>query len=816
MLDWLAYNTNWKARLSERSEDTVRFAKSGLEFAKDAKDQYSILSFTSPRVGSLWTEAPEAEFYWVLGEAEVNPEKKYDLLRKSVENVAVLLKRAELSGYPAVIQQAQGNASRFLASLARAEPSPEAKRRLLGESMRHRDESMKLVFQLNPWDHWTQGFEKNNLASLEAEIAGLTKDPATKLSTLEKAVLDREAGLKLCLEQLAILGEKRAPLLTYQANWQYEQGVLLNRLYELTMQRVHLAKVPQAFRYAGEYFQKLGLSSRVAECYWKAAQAYQDLGEHLKAADYFLLAAENFNRSAEKIPQLKGLYDDHALYMQAWSEAEKAKYYHERQDFATAKESYDSAAALYRLTSQWGFLASNYSAWAQVENAEDLSRKDRCKDAAGAFQNAAELFAESKEGLHNKPSGAQGWEESRMIADLARVAGLRRDYCKARIALEEARILDREGDHGSSSEKYGQAAETLAGLVGEFKSEPDQAQQEFKLMLTLAKAWHRMAKAEADASPESYLESSRLFEEARELSPDEKGKMLAMGHSRFCRALEAGARYVDTRDASFHSAATQQLEIAANYYMKAGFQSASEYAYASKLLFDAYAHMDRANKESDQEKKARLFLMAEKVLQASADSFLHADYPARGAEVFELLKRVRREKELALSLMEVLQAPTIVSNTNAFAAPAPTFERAVGVERFEYADLQVRTIARRKTLKVGEDLHLELELVNAGRGPAQLIGLEGLIPEGFDLEENTEAYRVEDGKLNLKGRRLGALKAEELRLVLRPKVKGRFALKPRIFYTDDSGGNKSQEVEPVDIVVKELGISGWLKGPKAK
>jgi hypothetical protein len=61
---------------------------------------------------------------------------------------------------------------------------------------------------------------------------------------------------------------------------------------------------------------------------------------------------------------------------------------------------------------------------------------------------------------------------------------------------------------------------------------------------------------------------------------------------------------------------------------------------------------------------------------------------------------------------------------------------------------------------------------------------------------------------------LRALKAEELKFVLKPKVQGTFTLKPTILYLDENGKYKSHEPEPVSITVKELGIKGWLKGER--
>ena len=181
-----------------------------------------------------------------------------------------------------------------------------------------------------------------------------------------------------------------------------------------------------------------------------------------------------------------------------------------------------------------------------------------------------------------------------------------------------------------------------------------------------------MTRAEAEASPELYSEASRLFEEAKDLSPNEQAKMLALGHSRFCKALEAGTKFADTGDIGMHAAAEQYLESAAKYYVKAGFQKVSEYAKATELLFDAYLQMNNAKKETDSEKKARFYMMTEKVLQTSAGSFMKAEHPEKMEQVLRLLDKVREERELAVSLNEVLHAPSIVSTTAAFNTPTPT------------------------------------------------------------------------------------------------------------------------------------------------
>jgi hypothetical protein len=323
-----------------------------------------------------------------------------------------------------------------------------------------------------------------------------------------------------------------------------------------------------------------------------------------------------------------------------------------------------------------------------------------------------------------------------------------------------------------------------------------------------------MMLGDAKSSPESYLEASALFEQASRESNSEVTSLLALGHSRFCKALEAGTRFADTGDATLQSVAMQNLEIAAKYYVKAGFQTASEYAKATGLLFEAYVHMNDAKGEKDPEKKTKLYLVAEKVLQTSAGSFMKAEHPEKTEQVSRLLEKAREERELALSIEDVLHTPSIVSTTSSFSAPTPKSEQAVGSERFEHADIQANLIIRQKELKVGENLIIELELVNAGKGSAILTKVTQVIPKGFEVAEKSENCRVEDSNINLKGKRLDPLKTEEVKLVLKPTLQGTFSLEPTVLYLDENGKYKSHEPEPVTIAVKELGIKGWLKGER--
>jgi uncharacterized repeat protein (TIGR01451 family) len=206
--------------------------------------------------------------------------------------------------------------------------------------------------------------------------------------------------------------------------------------------------------------------------------------------------------------------------------------------------------------------------------------------------------------------------------------------------------------------------------------------------------------------------------------------------------------------------------------------------------------------------------MAEKVLQASAGSYMKAKHPEKSEEVQRLLDSVREEQQLAISLAEVLHAPTATSTTTSFSTPTPTHEQAIGLERFDHADVQANLLLRVTEANVGEDVGFRIELVNAGKAPALLIKVDEIMPEGFEIREVPQICAVEDSYLDLKGRRLNPLKTIDIQITVKPQSKGTFTIKPRVLYIDETGKNKSHEPEPVTITIKELGLKGWIKGEK--
>jgi KaiC/GvpD/RAD55 family RecA-like ATPase/tetratricopeptide (TPR) repeat protein len=646
---------------------------------------------------------------------------------------------------------------------------------------------------------WRSNFYGEKAGILLA-LAKIEEDNEKKSDLLESAILTMNKCLNL-LEKGAKKSSQEHMLVFYGKN-QYVAGRILCQLYALTRKEHLLNKANELFDKAIENYKMLKLLSNLAESYWQKALIHNQLSEHLESAKNYRSAAEAYLEASEKLPKLKEFYMNHSRYMLAWSEIEQAKYNHSRENYLQAKSHYDKAGRLHVQLDDWNYLSSNYFAWAKVEQAEELSRTEKPQEAIEDFQGAIEYFQKTEINIKTKINENPIAEVKDLLTRILLDSDVRQKYCQARILMEKAKLLGREGKYLDSSISYGKAAQTISAIVD--KTDADAEQKELKYIAILCQAWEKMALAEETASSESYMDAAALFEKAKNFCFTKKASLWALGNSSFCKGLAAGIRYKTGMDLKENALAKRYIKDAASSYFEAGFKNASEYAKATQRLFDAYVFMNQAESEVEPEKKAKQYQMAENLLQIAAGSFMKAKQPEKTAQVQLILKTVREEKKLAVSLNEVLHAPAVASTTLSFATPAQTSEVSVGLEQFEHANVQANLVANISEVKVGESFSLSVEFVNAGREPALLMRVEEFVPPDFVVVKKPEIYRIEETCLNMKGKQLAPLKLVEVKLTLQPSKKGKYQLNPRVHYLDEFGQNRSLELKSLEIKVDEV------------
>jgi len=767
--------------------------KTALKFAQDGINNLSVIDDFSERFQAYSSYAAAIKF---LASIETNLATKRRLLEEAVKIGREHIK--DLEGETVHSSPILFNAfSDALYGLSEIETRVDKKQRLLEESLYYREQQLEAMRQISPFDYAVYNWSYNFQASILAELAKIELGQK-KIKLLEKAVSDMEKCVEYIEKDLKDTPE-RINFPGYGLSY-YSFGGILEQLYTLTKDKKLLYRAIEIYKIAIKHFSSLDLKSRVAEAYWQIARLENHLGHNLESAQSYKTAAQTYKLAAEKQPKLKEFYSNHSNYMQAWSEIEQAKHNHSREEYREAKIHYENAGRLHEQTEDWSYLSSNYFAWAKMEQAEELSRTEKPQEAINEFQEARELFKKTETNIKTKINISPATEEKDLLTKILKAANLRCQYCQARILMEEAKLLEREGNYLDSSRDYAKASQKFVTIVSEADAETEQ--KELKYIAILCQAWEKMANAEEASSSEYYIEAAILFEKAKEYCFTKKASLWALGNSSFCKGLGAGIRYKISMDLKENVLAKRYIKDAASSYFEAGLKNASEYAKATLRLFDAYVFMNQAESEVDPKKKAKQYQMAENLLQLAAGSFVKANQPEKKAQVQNILANVKEEKALAVSLSQVMQAPTIASSTMSFSAPTPTSETSVGLESFEHANVQANLVATMRKARVGESFCLSIEFVNAGREPALLMKVEDFVPPDFVVVKKPEIYRLEETTLNMKGKQIAPLKLVEAKLVLQPSKKGKYQVKPKVHYLDERGQNKTLQLKTLEIKVE--------------
>jgi len=125
-------------------------------------------------------------------------------------------------------------------------------------------------------------------------------------------------------------------------------------------------------------------------------------------------------------------------------------------------------------------------------------------------------------------------------------------------------------------------------------------------------------------------------------------------------------------------------------------------------------------------------------------------------------------------------------------------------ERFAHVSLEANLMVRRE-VRVGEDLEMRLDLVNASRKPGLLVKVEGVIPsEGFKVTALPPWCSLQNDCIEMKNREIGAFQVVTVKLTLRAVKAGAFALSPKVFYLDELGKTKTNGLESRKISVEPV------------
>ena len=784
----------------EDIEQRKELANIGLDLAPRALKCVEAIAAYAWIAGIL---GAHAECFTTLAVAvETEPEKKRWYLRKAIE---VASRGRSWEGWPSGraidVRHALSKAQYFLASIT---PDPQEKARLLKSALGIREAGVRATDTFGyPWN---RGVERNYLALIKADLSSLNQDSKVKSELLQSAISDMEQ----CVDIISKT-PLNSPTMAILARYEEWYGDILLQLHRLSKEPRNARDAVRVYGESIAYLNKSGHTAPIGGVRWKVASAYSGIGDHRAASDAFRQASEDYELGAKKIPSSESVFTELASYMKAWSLIEEARLRHDQDQFLLAAEDYLKAAEILRSTKTWSHLYEHYKGCSHIEGGEALSRQERPEAALESFTTAAKAFKEGMTELEEKKSRTSTPQESDELSVWVKITNGRERLSAARISLEEAKVLDMKGEEEASGEKYRSASKAFEALLEQAESQ--QTRSELETLKLFCDGWAGMKEAEASASPESYAAAAESFVKAEKVATGKKFRLLALADASVCRALQHGTEFRRTRNTQLYSEIKRQLETATDYYQQARLQNAADWTTATAKLFDALVYMADAASEKESSRKTELYKLAEKHFQLAAKLYERAGSTVKRDEALKHLERAKQEKELLLAPVEALvENPAM---TGVVVAPVSLIrDQASGAERFETAQVVGNMSIAEKEVGVGSGLILELEIANVGKTAATLMKLENIAPEGLEIDRQGVTARIEDNYVDMRGKRLEYLKTHEVKIPLKGKRQGIFQVRPRMLFVDEKGTYRSYEFEPTSVTVKELGISGWLKGPK--
>ncbi len=156
--------------------------------------------------------------------------------------------------------------------------------------------------------------------------------------------------------------------------------------------------------------------------------------------------------------------------------------------------------------------------------------------------------------------------------------------------IENAKIFERQGNRIKVIECFSNAASQFKRLSS--KIDLKQESSEIEGLYHISKAWELMSYAQQKMEPKKFLEASNHFIQASEIIPDNKLKLLALGNSEFCKALNFVTDFEKSNKGSMTKDNTLKikeiLNKIADLYKQGGFEKEVKWALATSLSFDEY------------------------------------------------------------------------------------------------------------------------------------------------------------------------------------------------------------------------------------
>ncbi len=551
---------------------------------------------------------------------------------------------------------------------------------------------------------WVRAYGYNSLYRAYKTLADITQDEETKIEMLSAAIDASEKYVEHSIES-------RTGIITAQMRL----GLLYEEFGILAKKNDILEKAKDLFLQVAKESETRGYQSYTAATFEYLARIEDRLGNHTVSANNYGMAQNAYTESLKKVeykPLIKRI-NEKLNYVKAWNLIEIAKVNHKSESHQEARESYNNACEILKNLSSYSYEANYYSAWASQEIAEQLSKQEKHRKAIEKYNVTIEMFENAITILEKRLNQSKEKMEIVRIEKLIKVAKLRTSYCSARIDIEKARIVGKQGEHITAAELFASAASQFRYVCNLFKTEKERV--ELEAVYYLCKAWESMELAEKYEDHDRFSESANLFIKASNLFTDSKLKLLASGNSSFCHALELGCEFDETYNsevkAQLYPKIKSMLRTAASSYEKGGFKNGGDWALATSTYFDAVWHLIRADEELEISNKKNLLDIGANYLKSAAELFSKAGYKDKEREILTRLERLEQEEKILVSALNTIKKPSISSSTTGIIAPACSLETSQSPrlgEVYQFTEEERRFIGEKITKKKYQIIYRDL------------------------------------------------------------------------------------------------------------
>jgi hypothetical protein len=775
----------WRGGTEEYAQNRRKTVESGIAYGVKALDKLRIAHDTSLISA---TYAYLADCYIDLARTAIaSLETKRMWLRHAIDGTSKAL-HLESGTWASIKAIHSLNRARYYLAIFTDEHAEKV--RLLNEAIGTLDEELLAVDRLQPHG-WDRGVARIGKGKTLIELSEHENITARKVQLLVEAIQCIREGLEICKER------NDAGHYRVIAGFCEEYGDALFRLHSLTKDPSVARSAIIAMEESSQLRTKAGQNSLLGSLAWKTARLQDIMGEFEHAAGSFARAGDNYRLAARKSLGGGDTLRDLAGYMDSWNCVEKARHQHDTKRYSMAALEYAKAYNMLQSTRNWNHLAKHYIACSLVEKGEELSRRANLGESAESFKQASENFREAKTRLEVKLENIQSSRERIELTEWSRVSGQRARYCNARALLEQARLLDIREKNEDSRMLYREASESFKQLMTDESETKNRAAME--TMMLFCRAWSEMKEAETESSPQLYATAASTFLRI-EKSSDDPLRTLARANSFACKALETGIRLLRTRNAHLYSRIEEHLLAAADMYAKGGFTKSVHWARATQAFFNALSNLIAARTAKDPPSKRRLYDLVGRNFDSATRLYAKAGFKGREAEARRLLLESRQEAGTEAQILTIAGSPAPLQG------PLPAtllLDQPLGIERFEAPNIVGKVKITERILKLGSATSVELEITNTGKSPATLVRLEGIPPEGLEIRRESLNLPLNDGFVDLQGRRLEYSKTYSLIFMLKGNRKGVFELRPRIITLEQTGTDGVSELEPATIIVEE-------------